>query len=127
MINPNIKISDIGEHAILILGAVRGGIRRGRLPEATIREDLLTILVLHDGKLNNASAVLSGHNFYENRIGEPTYPEQPMTRRLFYGLPDTQLPLLSLIKNRNKYLSASIFCIFYNFKAELTELFESVV
>ena len=64
--NPDLKISDLDEHAIL--GAVRGGIRCGRLPEATIREDLPTILekfnLLHDGKLNNASAVLFGRDFY---------------------------------------------------------------
>lgn len=66
MINPDLKISDLDEHAIL--GAVRGGIRCGRLPEATIREELPTILekfnLLHDGKLNNASAVLFGRDFY---------------------------------------------------------------
>ena len=66
MANPDLKISDLDEHAIL--GAVRGGIRCGRLPEATIREDLPTILekfnLLHDGKLNNASAVLFGRDFY---------------------------------------------------------------
>ena len=33
MTNPDLKISDLDEHAIL--GAVRGGIRCGRLPEAT--------------------------------------------------------------------------------------------
>lgn len=66
MTNPDLQISDLDEHAIL--GAVRGGIRCGRLLEATIREDLPTILekfnLLHDGKLNNASAVLFGSNFY---------------------------------------------------------------
>ena len=66
MTNPDLNISDLDEHAIL--GAVRGGIRCGRLPEATIREDLPTILekfnLLHDGKLNNASAVLFGRDFY---------------------------------------------------------------
>ena len=66
MTNPDLKISDLDEHAIL--GAVRGGIRCGRLPEATIREDLPTILekfnLLHDGKLNNASAVLFGRDLY---------------------------------------------------------------
>ena len=64
--NPDLKISDLDEHAVI--SAVRGGIRSGRLPEATIREDLPTILekfsLLHDGKLNNASAVLFGHDFY---------------------------------------------------------------
>ena len=64
--NPDLKISDLDEHTIL--GAVRGGIRCGRLPEATIREDLPTILekfnLLHDGKLNNASVVLFGRDFY---------------------------------------------------------------
>lgn len=66
MTNPDIKVTDLDEHAIM--GAVRGGIRCGRLPEATIREDLPTILekfnLLHDGKLNNASAVLFGRDFY---------------------------------------------------------------
>lgn len=66
MPNPDLKISDLDEHSIM--GAVRGGIRCGRLPETTIREDLQTILekfnLLHDGKLNNASAVLFGRDFY---------------------------------------------------------------
>lgn len=66
MTNPDLKISDLDEHAIM--NAVRGGIRSGRLPETTIREDLSTILekfnLLHDGILNNASAVLFGHDFY---------------------------------------------------------------
>ncbi len=66
MTNTDLKISDLDEHAIM--GAVRGGVRCGRLPEATIREDLQTILekfnLLHEGKLNNASAVLFGHDFY---------------------------------------------------------------
>lgn len=66
MANSDLRISDLDEHAIM--GAVRGGIRCGRLPEATIREDLPTILekfnLLHDGKLNNASAVLFGRDFY---------------------------------------------------------------
>lgn len=35
MTNPDIKVTDLDEHAIM--GAVRGGIRCGRLPEATIR------------------------------------------------------------------------------------------
>ena len=66
MTNSDLKISDLDEHAVM--GAVRGGIRCGRLPEATIREDLPTILekfnLLHEGKLNNASAVLFGRDFY---------------------------------------------------------------
>lgn len=65
MTNPDLKISDLDEHAVI--SAVRGGIRSGRLPETTIREDLPTILekfsLLHDGKLNNASAVLFGRDF----------------------------------------------------------------
>ena len=40
--NPDLKISDLDEHAVI--SAVRGGIRSGRLPEATIREDLPTLL-----------------------------------------------------------------------------------
>ena len=57
MANSDLKISDLDEHAVM--GAVPGGIKCGRLPEATIREDLPTILekfnLLHEGKLNNAS------------------------------------------------------------------------
>ena len=66
MQNPGLKISDLDETAIL--GAVRGGIRGGRLPEGSMQEDVRTILekfdLLNDGKLNNASVVLFGRNFY---------------------------------------------------------------
>ena len=66
MANPDLHISDLDEQTIM--GAVRGGIRSGRLPEATIREELPTILekfnLLHDGKLNNAASVLFGKDFY---------------------------------------------------------------
>ncbi len=66
MQNLYLKISDLDEAAVL--GAVRGGIRGGRLPEGTMQEDMQTILkkfdLLHDGKLNNASAVLFGQDFY---------------------------------------------------------------
>ncbi len=66
MQSPSLKISDLDESAIL--GAVRGGIRGGRLPESTMQEDIPSILekfnLLHNGKLNNASAVLFGHDFY---------------------------------------------------------------
>ena len=66
MTNSDLKMSDLDEH--VIMGAVRGGIRSGRLPETTIREEIPTILqkfnLLHDGKLNNASAILFGREFY---------------------------------------------------------------
>ena len=61
MVNPDLKISDLDENAIL--GAVREGIRNGRLPEVTIREEIPTILrkfgLLRDGNLNNAAALVS--------------------------------------------------------------------
>ena len=61
--NREIISYNIAEHP-----TVPGGIKCGRLPEATIREDLPTILekfnLLHEGKLNNASAVLFGRDFY---------------------------------------------------------------
>lgn len=64
--NPDLKISGLDENAIM--GAVRSGIRGGRLPETTIAESIPAILekfdLLHDGKLNNASAVLFGRDFY---------------------------------------------------------------
>lgn len=66
MINSDLEISDLDENAIL--GAVREGIRNGRLPETTIREEIPVILkkfgLLHVGKLNNAAAVLFGKNLY---------------------------------------------------------------
>ena len=66
MINSDLKITDLDENAIL--GAVREGIRNGRLPETTIREEIPVILkkfgLLHDGKLNNAAAVLFGKDLY---------------------------------------------------------------
>ena len=67
MINPDLKIADLDENAIL--GAVREGIRNGRLPETTIREEIPVILkkfrLLNDGKLNNAAAVLFGKELYD--------------------------------------------------------------
>lgn len=67
MINPDLKITDLDENAIL--GAVREGIRNGRLPETTIREEIPVILkkfrLLNDGKLNNAAAVLFGKELYD--------------------------------------------------------------
>ena len=67
MVNPDLKISDLDEN--VILGAVREGIRNGRLPEVTIREEIPTILrkfgLLRDGNLNNAAAVLFGVDFYD--------------------------------------------------------------
>ena len=66
IINPDLKIEDLDENAIM--GAVRNGIRGGRLPETTITESIPTILekfdLLHNGKLNNAAAVLFGRKFY---------------------------------------------------------------
>lgn len=66
MTNSDLKISDLDEQAIM--GAVRSGIRGGRLPETTIAEDIPTILekfdLLHNGKLNNAAVVLFGRKFY---------------------------------------------------------------
>lgn len=66
MTNPDLHISDLDEQAIM--GAVRGGIRSGRLPETTIQEDLPVILekfnLLHGDVLNNAAAVLFGKDFY---------------------------------------------------------------
>lgn len=67
IINPALKISDLDEEAIM--GVVRGGIRSGRLPENTIREQIPAILekfsVYKDGQLNNAAAVLFGRNLYD--------------------------------------------------------------
>ena len=64
--NPDLQISDLDENAII--GAVRAGINCGRLPETTIREEIPAILekfdLLHNGKLNNAAAVLFGRNLY---------------------------------------------------------------
>ena len=63
---PDLQISDLDENAII--GAVRAGINCGRLPETTIREEIPAILekfdLQHNGKLNNAAAVLFGRNLY---------------------------------------------------------------
>lgn len=65
--NPDLHTSDLDENAVM--GAVRAGIRSGRLPENTIREEVPVILekfdLLRDGKLNNAAAVLFGRKFYD--------------------------------------------------------------
>lgn len=65
--NDRLNIKDIDENAVM--GAVRAGIRSGRLPETTIREEIPAILekfnLLHDGKINNAAAVLFGQKLYE--------------------------------------------------------------
>jgi predicted HTH transcriptional regulator len=49
--------------------SMEAGINCGRLPETTIREEIPAILekfdLLHDGKLNNAAAVLFGRNLYD--------------------------------------------------------------
>ena len=67
MPNPDLQVSDLDEN--VIIGAVRAGINCGRLPETTIREEIPAILekfdLLHDGKLNNAAAVLFGRNLYD--------------------------------------------------------------
>ena len=80
MTNPNLKIKDLDENAIM--GAVRGGIRGGRLPETTIAESIPAILekfdLLHDGKLNNAAAVLFGRDFY-------FYPQSLLRMARFKG------------------------------------------
>ncbi|MBO5182768.1 MAG: putative DNA binding domain-containing protein [Paraprevotella sp.] len=80
MTNPELQIEDLDEKAIM--GAVRSGIRGGRLPETTITEDIPTILekldLLHNGKLNNAAAVLFGRNFY-------SYPQCLLRMARFKG------------------------------------------
>ena len=64
--NQVLKVSDLDEKAIM--DAVRGGIRSGRLPSGTINEEIPIILekfnLLHNGVLNNASAVLFGKDLY---------------------------------------------------------------
>ena len=81
VINPDLKISDLDENAVI--GAVRGGIRNGRLPEATIQEPIPAILekfnVYKDGQLNNAAAVLFGKNFYD-------YPQCLLRLARFKGI-----------------------------------------
>ena len=66
MVNINLHVEDLDENAVM--GAVRAGIRSGRLPETTIREEIPAILekfnLLCGGKLNNAAAVLFGSKFY---------------------------------------------------------------
>lgn len=86
MINPDLKIADLDENAIL--GAVREGIRNGRLPETTIREEIPVILkkfrLLNDGKLNNAAAVLFGKELYD-------YPQCLLRMARFKGTTKEEL------------------------------------
>lgn len=67
MANDGLNIEDLDENSIL--GAVRAGIRSGRLPENTIREEIPVILekfgLINNQKLNNAAAVLFGRRFYD--------------------------------------------------------------
>ncbi len=80
MINPFLKISDLDPN--FITGAVRGGVRSGRLPESTLSEDIPTILkkfnLLNDGKLNNAAGVLFGQDLYY-------YPQSLLRMARFKG------------------------------------------
>lgn len=66
MTNDRLHIEDLDENTII--GTVRAGIRSGRLPEATIREEIPAILeklnLLRGGKLTNAAAVLFGRKLY---------------------------------------------------------------
>lgn len=79
--NSDLQISDLDENAIA--GAVRAGINSGRLPEITIREDIPAILekfdLLHNGKLNNAAAVLFGRQLYD-------YPQCLLRLARFKGI-----------------------------------------
>lgn len=81
MANSDLQISDLDENAIA--GAVRAGINSGRLPEITIREDIPAILekfdLLHNGKLNNAAAVLFGRQLYD-------YPQCLLRLARFKGI-----------------------------------------
>ena len=56
MTNVNLKIENLDENAIM--GAVRAGIRSGRLPEATIREEIPAILVGENRVIESTSAPL---------------------------------------------------------------------
>lgn len=62
---------------------MRAGINSGRLPEITIREDIPAILekfdLLHNGKLNNAAAVLFGRQLYD-------YPQCLLRLARFKGI-----------------------------------------
>lgn len=67
MLNPDLKITDLDEDTFW--GAIRSGIESGRIPEATIKDDMGSILekleLARDGMLTNAAAVLFG----KQRIG----------------------------------------------------------
>ncbi len=66
LINPELRIEDLDER--MVMNAVRGGVRGGRLPASTQTESISDILekfeLLHNGKLNNAAAILFGKKFY---------------------------------------------------------------
>ncbi len=81
LINSELRLEDLDER--LIMNAVRGGVRGGRLPASTQAESVQDILekfdLLHNGNLNNAAAVLFGKRFYD-------YPQCLLRMARFKGV-----------------------------------------
>lgn len=90
--------------------AVRAGINCGRLPETTIREEIPAILekfdLLHDGKLNNAAAVLFGRNLYD-------YPQCLLRMARFRGTSKEEF--IDNQRQQGKHLRAidAAMCVFF--------------
>ena len=114
MINSDLKITDLDENAIL--GAVREGIRNGRLPETTIREEIPVILkkfgLFHDGKLNNAAAVLFGKDLYG-------YPQCLVRMARFKGTTKRESCINSLCHRSYHQPGSSVSIAIYDDRVEI--------
>lgn len=80
LINEKLTLEDIDEY--WVRNAVRGGVRRGRLDNAALEEDLPAILnrfkVAQGNRLCNSAAILFGRNFFD-------YPQAMVRLARFRG------------------------------------------
>ena len=80
-VNENLNISDLDEN--LILNIVQGGVRRGRLSQSAMNDNVPTALrrlkLVKDGKICNSAAILFGKNLID-------YPQSMIRLARFRGL-----------------------------------------
>ena len=85
IVNENLTLDDIEEY--WVRNAVRGGVRRGRLDNAALEEDLPSILqrfkVCNGSKICNSAAILFGRNFFD-------YPQAKVRLARFRGTDKTE-------------------------------------
>ena len=79
-VNDGLNISDLDEN--LILNIVQGGVRRGRLSQSAMNDNVLTALrrlkLVKDGKICNSAAILFGKNLID-------YPQSMIRLARFRG------------------------------------------